>query len=141
MGYEDLDMFHSPQLERIVAGIRRLKGEANTRERNPVTKEILLRLLPQFDRTTLHGVTIQASFCLAFAAFLRVGEFTYNEKDMEDEDFSEWFLTRRSVKLSDNRPEATNSGYRIPRPPRIDTTGLQNGSLSTRCHTTYRRYQ
>lgn len=89
MGYEGLDMFYSPQLERIVAGIRRLRGEVNTKERNPITKDVLLRLLPQFDRTTLHGATIQVSFCLAFAAFLRIGEFIYNKKDMEDEDFSE----------------------------------------------------
>lgn len=90
MGYEDLAMFHNPQLERIVAGMRRLRGEAEARpERNPITKDILLRLLPLFDPRTLHGATMKAAFCLAFAAFLRVGEFTYTERDLEDEDFAE----------------------------------------------------
>lgn len=108
MGYEDLAMFHNPQLERIVAGMRRLRGEAEARpERNPITKDILLRLLPLFDPRTLHGATMKAAFCLAFAAFLRVGEFTYTERDLEDEDFAEWFLTRKSVKLYEDHLKLT----------------------------------
>ena len=108
MGYEVLDMFHSSQLERIVAGIRRLLGEADARsERKPITKDILLRLLTQFNRSILHGATIQAFFCLVFAAFLRVGEFTYTEKDLEDDNFDRWFLTQKSVKLYRDRLELT----------------------------------
>lgn len=89
MGYDGLDVFHHPQLERMIAGVRRLRGEAGTRERNPMTKDILLHLLPQFDRSTLHGATIQAAFCLAFAGFLRVGEFTYEARDLLDPEFSQ----------------------------------------------------
>ena len=108
MDYEVLDMFHSSQPKRIVAGIRRLRGEADARpERNPIIKDILLRLLAQFNRSTLNGATIQASFCLAFAAFLRVGEFTYNKKDLEDDNFDRWFLTRKSIKLYRDRLELT----------------------------------
>ena len=43
--YEDLDIFYSPQLKRIVIDIRRLKDEANIRERNSIIKDVLLRLL------------------------------------------------------------------------------------------------
>lgn len=87
LGYEDLTVFHSPQLQRIVNGIRRLQGEADSKERQPITKEILLQLLSEIDRSTKHGATIYASFCLAFAAFLRIGEFTYTTHDRQDEDF------------------------------------------------------
>lgn len=45
MGYEDLAVFHNPQLQRIIAGIRRLRGEAGTKERRPITKDLLLQVL------------------------------------------------------------------------------------------------
>ena len=42
MGYKDLDIFSSPQLQRYIAGIRRLRGEADTKERRLITRDILL---------------------------------------------------------------------------------------------------
>ena len=42
MGYEDLSAFYSPRIECVIAGIRRLRGEAGTLERRPITKDLLL---------------------------------------------------------------------------------------------------
>ena len=75
MGYEDLDIFSSLQLQRCIAGIRRLRGEADTKERRPITRDILLQILTSFDKTILLGVTLYTSFYLVFAGFLRIGEF------------------------------------------------------------------
>ena len=75
MGYEDLDIFSSLQLQRCIAGIRRLRGEADTKERRPITRDILLQILTSFDKTILLGVILYTSFYLAFAGFLRIGEF------------------------------------------------------------------
>ena len=87
MSYRDLSAFHSPDLEGMVAGVRRLHGEAGTRERRPITKDLLLQMLPHLNRRTREGATLYAAFYLAFAAFLRVGEFTYSPRDREKSDF------------------------------------------------------
>ena len=42
MGYEDLTAFYSPQLERVIAGLRRMRGEADSLQRRPITKDLLL---------------------------------------------------------------------------------------------------
>ena len=42
------------------------------------------------------------AFCLTFAGFLRVGEFTYTAHDLKDVEFHKWFLTRRSVRFHDD---------------------------------------
>ena len=107
MGYDDLSVFHNPQLQRIIAGMRRMRGEAHTKEREPITKDLLLELLPRCDQSTKEGSVLHASYCLAFAGFLRVGEFTYTAHDLHDQDFSQWFLTRRSVKLWEDCLEVT----------------------------------
>ena len=83
MGYDGLAVFHHPQLQRMIAGIRRLRGEPNTKERCPITKDVLLRLLPLLNKASRGGIIIYATLCLAFAGFLRVGEFTYSAHNWE----------------------------------------------------------
>ena len=87
MGFEDLTVFHSAQLKRVVDDTRRLRDEGEIRERCLITKDVLLRLLKCFHKIIKHDTTIQAAFCLAFAVFLRVSEFTYESKDLRDENF------------------------------------------------------
>lgn len=41
----ELEIFHHPALERIVMGMKKLHGEAGRKERCPITRLILLRLL------------------------------------------------------------------------------------------------
>ncbi len=57
---------------------------------------------------TIGRPALHASFCLAFAAFIRVGEFTWTEADLKD-DFQRWHITRRSVTLHDDHLELTLS--------------------------------
>ena len=99
LGLDDLDAFHHPLLERAIAGIKRFNGEADKRERLPITRDILIKLINKFDQTSLVGATLHAAYCLAFAAFLRSGEFTYAKKDRSDPAFAAYNLTRQSARL------------------------------------------
>ncbi len=98
IGYSgtEIEAFHHSTLQRIIAGIRKLQGDDQTRERRPITRDLLLLLLRQFDQSTIEGATWHASFCLAFAGFLRMGDFTWSQSDRTS-DFKQWHLTRSSV--------------------------------------------
>ena len=96
----ELEVYSHPILQRIIAGLRRLHGEGDTRERQPITRDILLQMISRFDQTTFEGANLHSAFCLAFAGFLRMGEFTY---DNVEPDFSFWNLTRGSVSLLEDR--------------------------------------
>lgn len=74
----DLEIFHHPFLPHMIAGIRRLQGERGVREKRPITRPILIRMLNTFDTSTLYGVTLHAAFSFAFASFLHIGKFTWS---------------------------------------------------------------
>ena len=72
----DCSAFGDPRLERTIQGIKRDQQEPELRQRSPLTRPYLLRLLtclpqavPNYDNIVLH-----AAFTLAFAGFLRVEE-------------------------------------------------------------------
>ena len=91
LGYST-DSFHDVRLERIIRGIRRLCSEPDKRERKPITRDILPRLLRRLDTSALYGATMHAAFSLAFAGLLRIGEITWSDSDIPDS--MEWHPTR-----------------------------------------------
>ena len=103
MGLGDLEVFHHPVLDRIIAGIKRTHGEPERRERLPITRNILIKLLRKLDTTNEVQATLHAAYSIAFAAFLRAGELTYKQGEMQDSSFDSWHLTRKSVDLQADR--------------------------------------
>ena len=100
IGY-NTEVFANEQLARVVRGVMRLYPDTSLLcERTPITREILVQLLSQLDLRTRRGALLAAAFTLAFAAFLRSGEFTYTEEDLQDESFADWFITRASVRFN-----------------------------------------
>ena len=79
----ELEVYSHPILQKIIAGLQKLYGEGDTRECWPITRNILLQLISRFDQTTLEGANLYSAFCLAFAGFLRMGEFTYNNVECD----------------------------------------------------------
>ena len=112
MRFENLIVFHSAQLKRVVDNTRRLRDEDETRERYLITKNILLRLLKCFYKIIKHNITIQIVFYLVFIVFLKISEFIYESKDLRDENFDNWFLTRRHVRLYEDHLELTLSVFK-----------------------------
>ena len=96
-----------PVLQRIINGIKRERGDDVARERRPITRDILLRILPTLNQTTRKGATLHAAFTLTFVSFLRIGQFTYIASDLKSFDFDRWFVTRSSVVLYADRLELT----------------------------------
>ncbi|RPA76691.1 hypothetical protein BJ508DRAFT_197806, partial [Ascobolus immersus RN42] len=97
--------FRTPRIKRILAGITRILGVKPTRERAPLTRDLLLKIFlsswpPSLLNSNHVRLTIAASFAVAFTGFLRVGEFTYTARDLDRPDFHLLFLTRASVSIS-----------------------------------------
>ena len=92
--------FVDPRLERTLQGIKRDHNEPDRRERTPLTRPYLLLMLRTLGTTGYDEITTRAAFTLAFASFLRVGEFTYKPSDLEmGVAFQKWFLTKSSIRL------------------------------------------
>ena len=96
--------FSDPRLEQTIQGIKRDHNEPRSRPRTPLTRPHLLRILTSIGHNNYESTVIRAAFTLAFAAFLRVGEFTYKEADKDlGGTFSKWFLTKSCIRLSRTR--------------------------------------
>ena len=63
-------------LQREINGIKRMYEENEKRERKAITRDILLQILKTFDTRIRKDATLHVAFCLTFADFLRIGEFT-----------------------------------------------------------------
>ena len=72
----EFSAFTDPRLERTLQGIKHHHNQPDQRKRTPLTRPYLLHMLLIVHNTCYDDILICAAFTLAFASFLRVGEFT-----------------------------------------------------------------
>ena len=97
----DCKAFADPGLERTIQEINCDHNEPECLIRTPLTPPYPLKVFSPLTANNYEDVVIHAKFKLAFAGFLRVGEFTYNESDRNlEQEFGEWFLTKSCIWIS-----------------------------------------
>ena len=70
-------VFQDPRIDLVLRGGKRIYGEGTKRLRLPLTSAILLRIINELDNDE-EGLNVKSALCVAFAAFLRSGEFTWD---------------------------------------------------------------
>jgi len=73
----DTSVFDAPVIKRVIRGAKRVYGEGVKKLRLPLTAPILHKVINEA-RDDFDSVNIKAALCVAFAGFLRSGEFTWD---------------------------------------------------------------
>lgn len=93
--------YTDPGLERTIQGIKRDCNQPECTTRTPLTRPHLLAIVRNLLASKYDNKVLRAAFSLAFAGFLRVGEFTYKETDRElGRSYSKWFLAKQSIRVA-----------------------------------------
>ena len=124
LGYGNEIFENDSQIKRIMRGVQIVLGNSNTgrqAERAPITRDILIRLVQRCD-DSYNGIAIRAAMCIAFAGFLRTGEFTYEKWDTGSHIM---MVSRRSIQfgkdsvtltLPKSKTDVFGKGTPIPMP-------------------------
>lgn len=94
------EVFESPWLKRIIKGGHRLFPSAK-RNRLPITKDVLRRITTTTS-LSVDDLNYNTAFKVAWAGFLRVGEFTYTPQALAMPSFSQTGLTRSDITFSED---------------------------------------
>jgi hypothetical protein len=93
-------VFEDPRIELIIRDDKRYHGEGTKKLRLPLIAELLQRIIYEIKSNDPDSLNIKAALCVAFAAFLRSGEFTYRNK--WNESSPQTCLARRHVTFNPN---------------------------------------
>jgi hypothetical protein len=94
----DIAVFSDSRLDLLIRGGKRCFGEGEKRLRLPLTNDILVRIIREA-KDDFNDINVKTAICVAFAAFLRSGEFTWDSWDNSSSSFA---LARRHVQFTPN---------------------------------------
>jgi hypothetical protein len=75
--------------------MKRVNGLKPKNERLPITRDIVVKLVAQCG-TSFNDITMRTAICVAFAGFLRTGEFTYSSWNSSSH---ELFISRGDIEF------------------------------------------
>jgi hypothetical protein len=90
--------FNDPRVDLVIRGGKRVYSDKGKRVRLPLTASILLRIVNEL-RNDEEGINIKTALCVAFAAFLRSGEFTWDSWTAQHHQFH---LSRNHIQFNSN---------------------------------------
>lgn len=93
------EVFDSPWLERLIKGARRTFVQQR-KDRFPITKDVLTRITSTIPHT-VDDINCFTAFKVAWAGFLRLGEITYEQRDLASRSFADINVTRSDVYFSE----------------------------------------
>ena len=93
-----LNLFDSPWLKRVLDGIKRCQPTLTpTKKAKPISLSTLHKLVDSCS-SSLSDIHFSTACKVAFAGFLRLGEFTYSKEDLKDKrTFAHTKLTRSDI--------------------------------------------
>jgi hypothetical protein len=107
----DVSIFTSPSVKRIIQGSYNLFGRWKS-PRYPITREALAAITEDYPLTKVN-LNLRSCFLLAFVAFLRMGEVTYDSKHLANRHlFVQQRVTRSCIRFS---PTGDHMQLTIPR--------------------------
>ena len=98
------DVFSSLRIKRILSGARSLFPQIK-KERLPITKDILEKITSVVP-ISIEDLNIDTAFKVAWAGFLRMGEFTYTNAESQARTFANTRLTRSDITFSEGDQHA-----------------------------------
>lgn len=99
-----IQAFSSPRIDRILCGARYLYPHIK-KKRLPITKDILEKITSSVP-VSIEELNIDTAFKVAWAGFLRMGEFTYTGAEAKANTFINTKLTRSDITFSDRDQHA-----------------------------------
>ena len=111
----------SPVVQRLIRGIKRVHGDPGN-PKLPITIDVLRQLCAASSSDDLHDVTFKAAITVAFAAFLRVSEFTVTTPNSSYDPATH--LSRGSVQ---SLPDASSPTHFILSLPASKTDPFRQG--------------
>ena len=112
--------FDNPRLDRLIKGARRYWPQTKAK-RMPITKPILSAITTR-NSGSVEQLNVDTAFKLAFAAFLRMGEYTYTTAELRNKAFRSKQLTRSDItfypshavlRLKDSKMDINHTGVEI----------------------------
>jgi hypothetical protein len=125
-----IDVFEGAHLKRLIDGARNMFPPVPKPRREPITRDLLLKILPDLPtgRTGLDrdNANVYAAFCIAFAGFMRMGEFEYSANMASNKGTRPRILRRSDINFAAD----SNTATLLLRRSKTTSTGPGSGSFS-----------